>query len=77
MVWHVLQQIPIWGKENKTKVNRRDLLTLKAVGKTSLEEKGNPQNGKEMFANEDAHKEFISKTDKQLMSSLSKIQGTQ
>ena len=30
-----------------------------------------------MFANEDAHKEFISKTGKQLMSSSSKIQGTQ
>ena len=63
--------------KNKTQVHRRDLMDSKSIcteGKTETKAKDNPQNGKEMFAEEDAHNKFISRTDKQLnaCSSLSK-----
>ena len=39
-----------------------DSKSICTEGKTETKAKDNPQNGKEMFANKDAHDKFISQT---------------
>ena len=54
----------------KTKINRWDLMKLKAFAqqrKPLTRQKDHPQNGKKIFANEATDKGFISKIYKQLM----------
>ena len=56
--------------KNKTKINKWDLINLKAFSqqrKPSVKEKDNPQNGKKILANKDTYREFLFNTYKPLV----------